>query len=117
MQKGQKVEIEAVSSLSRKETRRLRSGADRGIFAQCEVSATPGDAEILTVIAGEMEGNDFLKLTKVRHATMEILPTRIFNRRNFCQAPIFAVWQLESVGARLFFGCAALFRAAFCSPE
>ena len=62
----------------------IRSGADHGIFAQCEVSATPGDAEFLAFSAGEIIEHVFTK--KNACAILEILSTRHFNRRNFCQA-------------------------------
>ena len=43
----------------------LRSGADHGIFVQCEVSATPGDAEFLAFSAGEIIEHVFTKIAKV----------------------------------------------------
>ena len=68
----------------------LRSGADHGIFVQCEVSATPGDAEFLAFSAGQIIEHVFTK-KKNACAILEILSTRHFNRRNFWQARFFAV--------------------------
>ena len=55
----------------------LRSGADLRTFDAREVSATPGDWELLTVIAGETEGVTGISLKLVCNLG-----------KNFCQPDV-----------------------------
>ena len=95
----------------------LRSGADCQIFAQCEVSATPGETKKLPFLSVEMEGNDFSKVKTVCCLSNKFLPTPVFVRGNFLPSAIspFGSWNPSARVCFLF--APPLFVLLFACPN